>query len=244
MVSLVRLELYKFRTTRMAFWFLMVALGLAGIGVMATIASSSQPFSDLHTAQGMHSLFTSGMPGTIVVILGIIGMTGEYRNSTITPTFLATPKRWRVVVAKAIAFAIVGAAFSIGTSMVTVAVAVPALSIKNLPLLLSGGELVRLLGRGLLASAFAGAYGLGIGSLIKNQVVAIVVALLSGVPEAIIANFFPKVGRFLPTNAATILAGRPAAFELALWAAVLVELGYVVALCGTGIWLTERRDIT
>ena len=100
MVGLVRLELYKFRTTRMAFWFLLVSLGLAAIGVMATIASATrEPLSDLHTAQGMRSLFTSGMPGMLVVILGIIGMTGEYRNSTITPTFLATPKRWRVVVA-------------------------------------------------------------------------------------------------------------------------------------------------
>ncbi|MEA2487331.1 MAG: hypothetical protein QOF16_985 [Actinomycetota bacterium] len=245
MIALVRLELFKFRTTRMAMWFFTASLGLAAIGVLSTIASSSNlPLSDLHTEQGMRSLFTAGVPGAVVVILGIIGISGEYRNATITATLLATPQRWRVVVAKMIAYAIVGMAFAVGASAVTLAVALPALAIKGLPLLLSGLDLVKLLGRSFLASAFAGAYGVGIGATIKNQVVAIVVALLSGIPEAILANLLPKVGRFLPTNAATILSGRPAAFELALWVAILVELGYVVVLNTLGIWLTEHRDIT
>ena len=42
------------------------------------------------------------------MILGITGMTGEYRYQTITPTFLATPRRARVVLGKMGAHLLVG----------------------------------------------------------------------------------------------------------------------------------------
>ena len=42
----------------------------------------------------------------LFVVLGIIGTTQEYRHRTATPTFLTSPHRGRVVIAKLLAYAV------------------------------------------------------------------------------------------------------------------------------------------
>ena len=49
----------------------------------------------------------------LLLILGIIGMTQEYRHRTATPTFLTEPRRGRVVVAKLLAYALVAVPFAL-----------------------------------------------------------------------------------------------------------------------------------
>ena len=58
----------------------------------------------------------------LFLILGIIGMTQEYRHRTATPTFLTTPTRWRVVVAKLIAYALAAVPFALVVLAVNVLV--------------------------------------------------------------------------------------------------------------------------
>ena len=60
----------------------------------------------------------------IFLILGIIGMTQEYRHRMATPTFLTTPKRGRVVVAKLIAYALAAVPFALLVLAVNVLVVV------------------------------------------------------------------------------------------------------------------------
>ena len=50
---------------------------------------------------------TPTFPNVLLLILGIIGMTQEYRHRTATPTFLTTPRRGRVITAKVLAYAVV-----------------------------------------------------------------------------------------------------------------------------------------
>jgi len=49
----------------------------------------------------------------LLLILGVIGMTQEYRHRTATPTFLTTPRRGNVVIGKLIAYALVAVPFAL-----------------------------------------------------------------------------------------------------------------------------------
>ena len=90
-----------------------------------------------------------------------------------------------------------------------------------------------ILGTGLFAI-----YGLGLGALLKNQVVAIVVGLgFTLVVETIVGAIWPSIGEYLPGQAATALedAARTTfrgAITLLLpwWGGALMLLVYGVAL--------------
>jgi len=108
--SLVRSELRKITSTRL-WWGLLagaVVYTVIQAGANAALAGATpgagQPATPgLDTATAIRSVYAgSAFQGAYIfaMILGITGMTGEYRYQTITPTFLATPRRARVVLAK------------------------------------------------------------------------------------------------------------------------------------------------
>ena len=103
------------------------------------------------------------------------------------------------------------------------------------------------LGTGLFAI-----YGLGLGALLKNQVVGIVVGLgFTLVVETIVAAIWPTIGEYLPGLAATALedAAR-SSFEsantqlLPWWGGAVMLVVYGVALSVVGTSTTLRSDIT
>ena len=113
MTVLVRSELRKISSTRL-WWGLLIGAVLytviqaaANAALAGRDTGAGQPASAaLDTAQAIRTVYaTSAFQGSYIfaMILGITGMTGEYRYQTITPTFLATPRRERVVVAKLVA---------------------------------------------------------------------------------------------------------------------------------------------
>ncbi len=79
----------------------------------------------LDTAEAIRTVYaTSAFQGAYIfaMILGITGMTGEYRYQTITPTFLATPRRARVVLAKMVAHLGVGLGYGVVCVLVALVV--------------------------------------------------------------------------------------------------------------------------
>src|SRR6185312_2865073 len=108
--ALVRSELRKITSTRL-WWGLLVGAVIytviqagANAAIAGTDPGAGQPATPaLDTAQAIRTVYaTSAFTGAYIfaMILGITGMTGEYRYQTITPTVLATPRRARVVLAK------------------------------------------------------------------------------------------------------------------------------------------------
>ena len=69
------------------------------------------------------------MVSLLTLIFGITAVAGEYRRKTITDTYLATPRRGRVIAAKFAVYTAVGAVFGLMlaiTAVIATAVAIAA----------------------------------------------------------------------------------------------------------------------
>lgn len=255
MTGLVRAELLKLRTT-WAWWvILLIALVVTIAGGVLTTISSFLPQAQgsavpgLDTVEGLRSVYVAvGQGGYIfTLILGILGMTTEYRHMTITATLLAEPRRSRLVGAKMIAYLAAGFVYAlviIGVSLMIVVVLIAALGYS---LTLPGLDLTRILAGGLLATTLYAILGLSVGALIKNQVAAIVGALVwIFLAEALLIQLLPQVGKWLPGGAVGAMMGSSAASGrlLPVWGGALLFVAYIFVIAAAGVLLTERRDIT
>jgi ABC-2 type transport system permease protein len=249
MNNLVQAEIAKLRSTRTVYGLLAGALAVTVLGVVGTILTANGPQGvPLDTGAGIRNVTgAGGAAAQFVLILGILGIAGEFRHGTISQTFLVTPDRGRVVAAKLVAFAAVGLAFAAVCSAVCLVVSLPWLAARNVPVSLFDIEVVRVLAGVFASGALYGMLGVAVGALIRHQVVAIVVALVwSSVVEGLIVGLLPDVGRWLPGGASAALNGQtiPGGDLLPMWAAALVLAGYGVLAASVGTRLTLQRDVT
>jgi ABC-2 type transport system permease protein len=248
MTRLVRAELAKLRTVRL---FYGVAAAMAAFGaltVVANVTSAGQQGNPPLSADDLPAVV--GSPATMLagaaLLLGILGMAGEFRHHTITQTFLTTPDRGRVVAAKLVAYLLAGIAVAVLTLAVTMAVALPWLSAKGLAVSVLDGDLGRALAGTLLAAGLCGLLGVGVGALVRNQVAALVGALVwVVVVEGLLLNLLnaPSLGKWLPSAVAAALTN-PGGDHLSRWAAALLFAAYGFAFALAGTRFVVRRDIT
>ena len=253
MIRLVRAEWTKLFTTKVWLGLLLGACGLvAGFSALITgFAGSSQngqpglpPVGNPEFEKVAFAVSTNA--NVLFLILGIIGMTQEYRHRTATPTFLAEPRRWRVVVAKLAAYALVAVPFALVVLAVNVLVvtvyagargATPSLTGDNLQVILSAG----------LALVIYALIGVGIGALIRNQVGAIVGGLVYlFVVETVIRSIPATSGayKWMPGGA---LEAMTATFQgpdlLDAWQGGVLLVGYGLLAALLGTLLAVRRDV-
>ena len=249
MAALVRAELLKILSTRLYIW---LALGLAGLVILgvagSAYAAGQQGTAPLDTPEGVRSLFQAASSGTpFALVLGIVGMSGEWRHRTATSTFLAEPRRGRVVAAKLLAYALIGLVYAVLAIAATVVAALIALSIKNVDARVTDqGVPSVLLGAG-LATAIYGVVGVGYGALVRNQVAAIVTALVwSSVVDSLLVELVPAIGKWTPGGAAQSLTSYQVdGMELLpIWGGAVLLTAYGVAFALAGVQLTVSRDIT
>ena len=250
MTALVRAEWTKLFTTKVWIGLLLGACLLVGgfaallTGFAGNADSGIPPvgtegFEEIALAQATNAT-------VLALILGIIGMTQEYRHRTATPTFLAEPRRWRVVVAKIIAYALAAVPFALVALAVNVLVvsvyagargAAPSLTGHNLEVLFSSG----------LALVIYALIGVGIGALLRNQVGAIVGGLVYlFVVEPVIRSIPATSGayKWMPGGA---LEAMTATFQgpdlLGAWEGGLLLVGYGLLAAFLGTVLAVRRDV-
>jgi ABC-2 type transport system permease protein len=248
MIRLVRAELAKLRTIRL---FRGVAAAMAVFGVLTVVAnvtSAGRQGNPPLSADSLPALV--GAPATMLsgaaLLLGILGIAGEFRHHTITQTFLTTPDRGRVVAAKLVANALAGIAVAVLTLAVTTAVALPWMNAKGLSVSVLDGGLGRVLGVTLLAAGLCGLVGVGVGALIRNQVAALVGVLVwVFVVEGLLLNLLnaPSLGKWLPSAAAAALTN-PSDGHLSRWAGGLLFAAYGLAFSMIGTRFVIRRDVT
>ena len=250
MIALVRAEFLKLRTTQVWFWMLFAAVAVTALLVVAQIASNNTISST-----DVAGIFTASATGYIVVfVLGVLGITTEFRYQTITPTVLTTPSRWALISAKMICYALTGAAFALISMLVQVAIAVPWLSARNVNYSITGDHIPAALFAVFLSMTLFGLVGMGFGALVKNQVVAVSVGvifllvlnrLLIAIPGVRYVYPYTPDGAFdalITVTGSRNIVDHVNLLPQAAGALVLILWAVVPAVIGAG--LTMNRDIT
>jgi ABC-2 type transport system permease protein len=237
MSALLHAELLKLRTTRTfaAVVGTAAALSLILVALGAILGAEKDP----------HALFTNTSITYIIVLLGAIGMTGEWRHRTITGTVLAAPDRLRLLAAKALSYSLAGIVLSLLVTVATMLVGTLILGVRGETTLGPGG-LADVLWRNLAVAALLGPLGVCVGALVRNQIVTVVgLIVVAAVLEPAIFQVAPAVGRFGPLAGAPggILGGPDAHGLLTPGLAVAILVAWALAVFTAAAWRLRGRDL-
>jgi ABC-2 type transport system permease protein len=247
----VAAELRKLRTVRVT-WALLGTAVVLGAGMAALVAALSDP-ADLHGDTGGRLVLSSGgiAAGIVALLLGIVAAGGEHRHGTILPTLFVTPNRSRVALAHVAASAVAGAAMGAAAVAATVAVGLPVLAARDIPVTLSGGDLLGIAAGGVAFAALSAALGSALGALLRNQVVALALALLVlFVVEPVLTGLIDGYQRYSLTGVRVAItggaaesAGTAADGLPSLRLALVLWTAYTAAFVAAAATLGTRRDI-
>jgi ABC-type transport system involved in multi-copper enzyme maturation permease subunit len=259
----LRVELRKTTTTRMWWVLLLVMTGyVLAIAAFLALAFTAGPQATggpprLPPEQMRLALYTVAMPLGYVfpLLVGTLSITTEYRYQTLTYTFLATPRRGLVLLAKLVSATLVGLLFGVVGVLAGLGGAAGVLALRGEDAGLTG-EVLRALAQSVLGMGLWAAVGVGVGALLRNQVAAVIVVLaFSQLVEPILRlglgawSATREVSRYLPGAAGDAMAGgslltvgSPVQL-LDWWAGGLVLAGYAVVFFVLGWASTVRRDV-
>jgi hypothetical protein len=249
MTGLIRAELSKLRTTHVAYGTAAALAIFAVLTVVAGVTTAGRQGNPALSADSLPMLVAGpvAMLSGAALLLGILGMTGEFRHQTVTQTFLVTPDRGRVVAAKLVAYPLAGIALAFTTLAFTAAVGAGWLAAKGITPSLLDARLGRIVGVALLGAGLCGLVGVGVGALVRNQVAALVGTLVWVlVVEGLLMGLLnaPSLGKWLPSAAAAAAVTSPGGAHLSRLGGTLLLAAYALALALVGTRLVIRRDIT
>jgi ABC-2 type transport system permease protein len=238
MTALIRGEIIKATTTRTILAYAAMALVLAVAQVLVTILAAS---SDL-TALADKKAAIAGLP-LLLLLLGIVGAAGEYRHRTVAPAVLVTGRDGGVMLlARAGAYAVMGVAVAALATVITLAVGLPLLAGES-GTSLGAGDVALVAGGSLLAAALSASFGVALGALVRNQVVAVTGTLVGiFVVLPLVQALSGTVLDLTPFGAAQGVAGATLA-TLSWGEAGLVLVGWTLVALIAAIVVERRRDI-
>jgi ABC-2 type transport system permease protein len=250
MKALVQAELLKLRTVRTVGWTVAATLAFVPLSIVLAITrpDAANP-GGLDSTEGFRNVIAGASSGGVLMILiGIIAMAGEFRFNTVTSVFLVTPDRRSVVGAKLASTALTGLAVGIASSLLTLAIALPWLSSRNVDVGSHVGDIVVVILGAVASTAIGGLVGVGIGSILTNQTLAITGTLVwIFVVETMLIAFVPGLGRWFPGATASAMSGVAPPGDttsLSMWLAALCFAAYGLAFAAIGSRIIARRDIT
>lgn len=266
MIRLIRSELFKLRTTPGPWVLVGVTLVFTILGIIsAFISQGTGPrnvsFAVPTTTHAIRDLVGAGYMGATLLapIAGILCVTSEYRHKVITTTFLTTPRRGEVVIGKVVASACWGILLCVSSLVMVAAMGIPLYVAEGgtlHSLLIQVGPVVP----GLVgAFALLAVFGTGVGTLVKNQVAAVLVTIggtivLEPVAVLLVHHFLHDNLNWLPSEATAAVAGGLARGHstatgltnrlLTWWTGGLALLGWGLGSAVIGYFTTVRRDVT
>ena len=275
-MNLLRAEITKIRTTSLWWIFTLITLPLWAMAVLynwgtANVTSQVNADADVPPDQAelmaaageainvATTLYTSGQffGVLLVMLLGAMLVTNEFFHQTATTTFLVTPHRERVVLAKLGAAILFGLLVWLVTTVLNLIV-VPFV-LNNLEFSAQLGEpgVWRAIGLNALAFSLWAIVGVGAGVLIRSQIGATLtlsIAYVIGTMGAslvffllteYVAQWFENLQVLVPTTAsALMISGTELPNNPPRWVGAAVLIGYAVVTGVLGTALMKRRDIS
>ena len=269
MAGAVKAEFRKFFSTRM-WWGMAIGVFLAGalfaVLFALVVAGSHQaqgpggggpPLPGLDNTTMVSTVYTAGLSLAylLTLVVGVMSIGSEYRHKTITSTFLSTPKRVRVMVAKVTSLLGIGVFYGLVFLVGSVGVGGAAIAIKGFSPFPEVEPIARALALSLLVLGLWSLVGLGAGILIPNQVAAILIAVgaawilepLLGLLLGLV-SWGRTIAQYMPSQATSAMVGQvnasPDVVLLSWWAGALVLVIYAMVMAGIGSLLTIHRDVT
>jgi ABC-2 type transport system permease protein len=249
MNALVHAEVLKLRSVRS---FAIVALAaIVLIAIAATTAAAAGHFQ-AGAHPGRDTLAIAGLAQTFALLLGVLAVTSEFRHGTITPAVLITPRRTRLLIAKLITVTCGGLMLGAVAFSTAAAIALPVLSSRGIASGLNNDHVVAIVAGGTVATALFAALGLGIGTIVRNQVGAIIAVLILLYAIEPLLTLLPGIGNTaqqyglggLSSGASGTTALHSGAHLLGQAPAALVLTAYAISALAAGTVLLRHRDIT
>jgi ABC-2 type transport system permease protein len=251
MTRLLDTELRKLSTVRTT-WAL-TAIGLAVVALSTSSYIFGDPI-DAPTGSAQRTATAIDLIGTntmLVLVVGVLVMTTEFRHVTIGHTLQLTPSRTRVLTAKLAAGGVYAAGFFAVSVALVGGLVLLAAGLDGVPLAV-GGAIATALWHNLVAMVLTGLLGVAVGALLRSQVVAITASLAwMFLVENLAAAIDYDIGRWFPFQALNAMfitqdalgTDPGSVLPLAPALGLGVFVGYVLlATTGAGVLMT-RRDI-
>jgi ABC-2 type transport system permease protein len=247
MTRLLSSEMLKLRTTRTFSALMGGAVGL--ILVIVVLGSALGKFQG-RTTPGRDLLTIAGLAPLFALVIGVIGVTTEFRHGTITPTLLVEPVRTRLMAAKLAAEVIVGLALGALCYGLCAAVIAVILSGRGIATGMNTSDWIEAVIGGAFATMLYAAVGLGVGALLRNQVGAIVVVLawvfvIENLLGIIPGGFGDGIKKYGLSGVGSSLARTASdANRIGQVPAGLLLLGYALVLVIAGTVVVRQRDVS
>lgn len=240
-MNLLHSEWLKLWTTRTT--WVMLGIALLGEGLFAGLYVGLAPLGEIGEIDSVAT--GTGLLLVMLLVLGVLIATTEFRHGTASSTFLVSPRRYPVLLGKLGVALLVGLLAGVAYVAVNGGLALSLFSGRggDLP---ASGELVEIYAGVVASYALICAFGLGVGAIVRNQVGAILAAIafffiLSPLPELLPGS----IGDYFPAQAIGSLHGSSEGDgSLDQVSGGLVFGAWALGLFAAGTLLICRRDLS
>jgi ABC-2 type transport system permease protein len=233
----LRSELVKQHTTKTALGLLAAMTGLVLVSVLLHgFGFSTHQLSMRSNQLRVFAEAGESLGAVFGGLIGAMSITAEIRHGTIRPTLLAIPRRGTVIAAKTVTSVLTGFTFGIIATGIAAAIGTAILSARGVTIHLDTGAYTQLIAGGAAAAALWAVIGVGLGAIVRNQVVAIIAIFVwIEIIENLVIDGAPSVSRYLPATLGQAITGdrtgtlhHPAlgAVLLAAYATVAIAAGW------------------
>lgn len=239
MIGLIHGEAIKLRSTRTAIGFLLAGVVLTVLSVLvSTLAGDPSTLDAKREALSVVHLFV------LFVVFGVVGATGEYRHRTVAPAVLIAPDRLRLLGARALAYAVTGAAVAAVMLLVSFALGIPLMAGNEGPSP-AVADYLGLAGGTILTAALGSALGVGFGALVGSQVAAVVSVLVyMFIVDGLIGVAKGSLIPYTLGNAAPKLGGIEVSEAFPFLGSLAVVVAWTAVFLAAGMARERTREVT